>query len=710
MTTLISSSSGHDGRLNAEVTSIVKLHKHKPGALLPVLHAMQDQLGYIPPGSVAIVAEGLNLSRAEVHGVVSFYHYFRSTPAGKHTIQICRAESCQAMAGRALESHAKHTLNIDYNQTTMAGDITLEPVYCLGNCASSPAIRVDDDIFGQVDINKFDQVLAELQAADSLEPRGNGAEGNRKNNGIKPVIYVPGDTTAISLGADVVADRIRLMAHEKGLSFQIVRNGSRGLYWLEPMIEIETKSGRVAYGPVTPNDVEDFLEAECWLENKTHPLYLGLAEDIPFLKNQQRLTFSRVGIVDPRSIDDYLSSDGFAGLKLALNRSAQEIVTTVTTSGLRGRGGAAFPAGIKWQTVLDTASEQKYIVCNADEGDSGTFADRMIMESDPFSLIEGMTIAGLATGADTGFIYLREEYRLAHKVMNQAIDLALQQNYLGGDILGSGRSFTIEVRLGAGAYICGEETALLESLEGKRGMIRPKPPLPAKAGLWQKPTVINNVITLATVPFVLARGAECYRDFGVGRSRGTLPFQLAGNIKQTGLVELAFGPSLRTLLQDFGKGTRTGRPMKAIQVGGPLGAYLPESQWDTPLDYEAFSEIDAILGHGGIVVFDDSVNMGEQARYAMEFCAIESCGKCTPCRIGSTRGFELIDNIRNGNITEESRAANRQLLAELCETMVHGSLCGMGSMTPDPVMSALKYFAEDFIPSGSYSVAAEADL
>lgn len=509
-----------------------------------------------------------------------------------------------------------------------------------------------------------------------------------------PTLYIPRDTTAISLGADKVAFAIAAVALEKETSLNIVRNGSRGLYWLEPMLEIDTQRGRVAYGPITVDAVEDFIANECWLENKKHPLYLGLTEEIPYLKNQQRLTFSRVGLVDPLSIADYCARDGFAGLRQALNSSAQQIVTSVTDSGLRGRGGAAFPTGVKWQTVLDTTAGEKYIVCNADEGDAGTYADRMMMESDPLSLIEGMTIAGLAVGATKGYIYLREEYRLAYEVLNQAIVLAAEENYLGNHILGSDKAFTIDVRLGAGAYICGEETALLESLEGKRGMVRAKPPLPAIKGLWQQPTVINNVITLATIPIILAKGSEYYKNFGMGKSRGTLPFQLAGNIKNAGLVELAFGPPLNVLLHDFGGGTRTGRPLRSVQVGGPLGAYLAKEQWQTELDYEAFTAINAGLGHGGIIAFDDSVDMAAQARFAMEFCAIESCGKCTPCRIGSTRGVEVIDKMLAASGTDYEFA--KDLLHELCETMEYGSLCAMGSMTPIPVMSAMKYFPEDF--------------
>ena len=504
-------------------------------------------------------------------------------------------------------------------------------------------------------------------------------------------IFVPSDTTACSLGADEVAAAITDAAVDCAVEVELVRNGSRGLFWLEPLVEIDTAAGRVAYGPVTPEAVDELVAAGLFDGEPSHPLCQGLTDDISWLKAQQRLTFARIGLGDPLSLEHYLSLDGFKGLAQALCREGAEIVEEVTASGLRGRGGAAFPTGIKWQTVAAAEARQKYIVCNADEGDSGTFADRLVMECDPYMLIEGMIIAGLAVGATQGYIYLRSEYPLAHHTMNEAIARARAAGYLGSDVCGSGRAFELEVRLGAGAYICGEETALLESLEGKRGMVRAKPPLPALKGLFGQPTVVNNVLSLAAVPFILHRGAKAYAEVGMGRSRGTLPIQLAGNVRRGGLVELAFGITLRELMETFGGGTYTGRSLKAVQVGGPLGAYLPESQWDTPLDYEAFAEIGAVLGHGGVVMFDDTVDMGQQARFSMEFCAVESCGKCTPCRIGSTRGVEVIDRIRRG----QSVADNLALLEDLCTTMVDGSLCAMGGMTPFPVQSVMNYFAED---------------
>lgn len=504
-------------------------------------------------------------------------------------------------------------------------------------------------------------------------------------------VYVPMDSGALSLGAEKVAQAIAREAQARGQTIKLVRNGSRGLFWLEPLVEVATTVGRVAYGPVSVADVAGLFDAG-FLEGGTHALALGLTDEIQYLKNQERLTNARVGITDPLSLDDYLEHAGYRGLKNALALSPAEIVKQVTDSGLRGRGGAAFPTGIKWNTVLNAVSNQKYVVCNADEGDSGTFSDRMIMEGDPFVLIEGMTIAGLAVGATQGYIYLRVEYPHAGKNLNAAIATAYAAGYLGKDICGSGKSFDLEVRVGAGAYVCGEETSLLESLEGKRGLVRFKPPLPAIEGLFGKPTVINNVISIASVPIILNKGSDYYRYFGMGRSRGTLPIQLAGNIKHPGLIELAFGITLRELLYDYGGGSASGRPIRAVQVGGPLGAYLPESQFDTPLDYEAFTAIWAVLGHGGVVVFDDTVDMAQMARYAMEFCAEESCGKCTPCRIGSTRGVEVMDRI----IAGDDRKQQIALLRDLSDTLLNSSLCALGGMTPFPVLSALNHFPADF--------------
>jgi formate dehydrogenase iron-sulfur subunit len=504
-------------------------------------------------------------------------------------------------------------------------------------------------------------------------------------------IYVPRETAAVSVGADEVALAIATEATKKGLQVELVRNGSWGASWLEPLVEVVVGDARIAYRNVAVDDVPGLFASD-FINGGEHELRAGPVNDIPYLIQQDRWTFWRCGLTDPLSLEDFRRHQGFNALEKAFADGADAVIEAVTASGLRGRGGAGFPAGIKWRTVADTDDAQKYIACNADEGDSGTFSDRLLMEGDPLGLIESMMIAGFAVGASKGYIYLRSEYPLTHAILSRAIEVARENSWLGENIRGSGFDFDIELHLGAGSYVCGEETAMLESLEGKKGIVRYKPPLPAIEGLFGKPTVVNNVVTLASVPNIVNLGAETYAGMGVNRSKGTLAFQLAGNVRRGGLVEKAFGVTVRELIDDWGGGTASGRPVKAVQVGGPLGAYLSGAELDTPLDYEAFTEIGAMIGHGGIVVFDDTANMAQQARFAMEFCALESCGKCTPCRIGSTRGVEVIDRM----IAGENRDENYDLLVDLCDTMEDASLCAMGGMTPYPVRSVLRHFPEDF--------------
>jgi formate dehydrogenase iron-sulfur subunit len=502
-------------------------------------------------------------------------------------------------------------------------------------------------------------------------------------------IFVPRDAAALAVGADRIAAAIMAEAQARGVVVELVRTGSRGMFWLEPLVEVATPEGRLGFGPMGVADVPGLFG-----DLKAHGKALGLVEQIAFLARQQRLTFARCGVIDPLDLADYRAHGGYAGMKRALALGGAGVCAEVKNSGLRGRGGAGFPTGIKWETVRTAVADQKYIVCNADEGDSGTFADRMIMEGDPFSLVEGMTIAAAAVGATCGYIYLRSEYPHAIRTMNAAIGIAARAGLM--------ENFCLEVRVGAGAYVCGEETALLESLEGKRGQVRAKPPIPALVGLFGKPTIVNNTISLATIPWILEHGAQAYADYGMGRSRGTMPVQLAGNIKHGGLFETAFGITLGELVNEIGGGTATGRPVRAVQAGGPLGAYFPPSMFDTQYDYEAFAARDGLIGHGGLVVFDETVDMAKMARFAMEFCAHESCGKCTPCRIGSTRGVEVLDKI----IAGREPAKNLTLVKDLCETMKFGSLCALGGFTPYPVMSAMTHFPEDFGP-GAMPLAAE---
>ena len=646
---------------------------------MPALHAVMHRAGYIDPDLVPVLADTFNLSVAEVHGVITFYKDFRTTPPAGPVVQVCRAEACSARGGAALYDDAR--------RVALGQAVEVEEIFCLGLCAQGPAAASQGRLFGHVTSAEISAIIGSVVHGESV-PAVVDTVGTA---GIGVTVYVPIDAAARAAGADDVAAAFSITP-----GVRVVRNGSRGMLWLEPLIEVATDEGRIAYGPVTAADVPTLLAAGL-LSGGAHRLRLGPVEQLAWMQGQQRVTFARVGVIDPRDADDYLAHGGMLGLQRALAMRSGDVVTEVTESGLRGRGGAAFPTGIKLRTVLDTPADRKFIICNADEGDSGTFADRMVMEGDPFLLIEGIIIAGWAVGANDGYIYIRSEYPDAIVAMTAAITACETRGWLNGTdssggVLGTDFEFRLHVRVGAGAYICGEETALMESIEGRRGIVRAKPPLPAIEGLWGKPTVINNVLSLAALPTVLAEGAAAYASHGTGRSRGTQVVQLAGNVARGGIVEVPFGVTVREIVERWGGGTASGRPVRTAQVGGPLGAYLSEEQFDLPLDYEAFNAAGALLGHGSIVVFDDTVDLAAMARFAMEFCALESCGKCTPCRIGSTRGVELIDKIVAG----VDRDRNIETLVDLCEVMADASLCAMGGFTPLPVRSALDHFTADF--------------
>jgi formate dehydrogenase iron-sulfur subunit len=651
--------------------------------LLPFLQQVQRSCGYVSPAAIRFTAQAFNLSRAEVYGVVTFYGDLREEPVGDVVVQFCMAESCQAVGARDLADSVRADAAVHARRDR----IHVEEAYCFGNCALGPAVRVGDTVYGRADARKIAELVSE---ALGEMPTSRAFLGVVREHP-RAVVHVPNDTSARSIGADDLARAII----DRYPDVTVVRNGSRGAYFLEPLLEVEEGSERLGFANVSVDDLEA-LFGNTSKPLRAHPKCIGPVESYPWFRAQQRQSFARAGQIDPLSLADYRRHNGLLGLERAIALpSPQAIIDEVKRSGLRGRGGAAFPAGIKWQTVRDASANTKYIVCNADEGDSGTFADRLLMEADPFQLIEGMTIAGIAVGATRGFIYLRSEYPHTIAVIEQALRIAGTEGILGASVLGSTYTFDITLRIGAGAYICGEETALLESLEGKRGVVRAKPPLPALHGLFGQPTVVNNVLTLAAVTTVMLHGGDAYAAQGVGRSTGTMPFQVGGNVKQGGLVEVPFGLTLNALVKEFGAGSHSGRPLKAIQVGGPLGAYLPATQWDTPLTYEAMAGAGAMLGHGGVVLFDDTVDMGAQAEFAMAFCAHESCGKCTPCRLGSTRGVEVIARIRRG----ENSRKNWELLTELCETMELGSLCALGGLTPMPVRSVMTHFPGDLLTS-----------
>ncbi len=695
-----SSTERHEPFDSDRARAVIARRADEPGPLLEILHDLQDAFGYVEPTVIPLVAEALNCSQAEVHGVVTFYRDVRTEPPGRHTIEVCRGEACQSVGADDLLAYATRATGIDVGATSPDGACTLREVYCLGNCALGPAVLADGRLAGRVTPERLDALIVGALGAprkwgpEEVAPRAEGAE---------PVtVFVPGDAAACSLGADDVAEAIVAGARGLGRRIRLVRNGSRGLLFLEPLVEVATAHGRVAFGPVTPDDVPGLLDAGLLdaglpdagpTANCDHPLALGATEEVPWLKRQTRQAFARVGIVDPRSLEDYEAHGGFVGLRRALGLEPAAIVAEILASGLRGRGGAGFPAGIKWRAALEAPGEEKYVCCNADEGDSGTFADRMLLEGDPFLVIEAMIIAGLAIGARHGVVYLRSEYPKAREVFAGALEIARAAGLTGPSVLGSGPAFDLLLRRGAGSYVCGEETAMLESLEGRRGVVRAKPPLPVHEGLFGRPTVINNVLTLAAVPAILAEGGAAYAQAGVGRSRGTQVFQLGGNVARGGIVETAFGVTLGELVHDFGGGSASGRPVKAVQLGGPLGAYVPPEDFGLEMGYEELARAGAMLGHGGVVVFDEDADLGRMARFAMEFCALESCGKCTPCRIGAVRGVEVLDAILAGRDV----TANLELLEDLCATMADASLCAMGGLTPQPVRSIAARFPEELL-------------
>jgi len=669
----------------------------KPGAarverslLIQLLHRVQDTFGCLPHWALPELAAACNTTRADVHAVASFYPDFRlaDTPPARPVARICRAEACQAIDGRQLYDQAREQL---------ADMAEIESAYCLGNCALAPAAQVGERTLARAGIDSITKALDEQKQPEKLKQKDPLiTPPDKRTKTAALTIRLGLDTGAISAGATELLDPLTQLAASR--QADLITTGGRGLYHLEPLVEIAAEGRRHAYAQVTPEDVDSLLLNEA-RPNTEHPRYIGLVDKQPQLAAQKRITFANAGEIHPLDFDSWKAAGGMRGLRRALSMDGEAIVEELIASGLRGRGGAGFPTGIKWRTVMQAQADQKYVVCNADEGDSGTFADRLLLESDPFTLIEGMVIAAHTVGANQGYVYLRSEYPLVEKRFDLALRIARRSGLLGEniDINGKGLNFDIELRRGAGAYICGEETSLLESLEGKRGTIRFKPPLPALQGAFGKPTVLNNVITLATVPAILAQGAQAYAGLGRNQSRGTLTAQLGGNVKRGGLYEIPFGLTLRELVEDLGGGTASGRPVRAVQVGGPLGAYLPPSLFDTPLDYESFAAKRAMLGHGGVVVFDDSVDLAEQAEYALRFCAHESCGKCTPCRIGSTRGAELVTQMRARRARQGSASEGQvKLLTELCEVMEQTSLCALGGLTPYPVLSALDHFREDF--------------
>ncbi|MCB8988473.1 MAG: NADH-quinone oxidoreductase subunit NuoF [Ardenticatenaceae bacterium] len=469
--------------------------------------------------------------------------------------------------------------------------------------------------------------------------------------------------------------------------------GCMGLCSQGPLVAVESKTGSktsaAMYQNVKPEDAPDIVESL----GKKPVARLELKTDVPFFQRQTKIVLENCGEIDPERIEEYIAAEGYQGLLTAVTEmSPNEVIDEIVRSGLRGRGGGGYPTGLKWTTVAKMDGPTKYVICNADEGDPGAFMDRSVLESDPHRVLEGMAIAGYAVGATEGYIYVRGEYPLAVERLKIAIRQANRLGVLGSKVCGTTFDFNVHIRLGAGAFVCGEETALIASIEGKRGTPRPRPPYPAEFGLWGKPTLINNVETFANVPAILRKGGAWYAGIGTEKSKGTKVFALAGSIQNTGLIEVPMGMSLREIIYDIGGGVPTGA-CKAVQTGGPSGGCIPADYFDTPVDYESLKALGSIMGSGGMIIMDESSSMVDVARYFMEFCMTESCGKCIPCRVGTVHMHNLLDKIYKG----EARCKDLDMLEKLCDMVMNTSLCGLGQTAPNPVLSTLRYFRHEYL-------------
>lgn len=515
---------------------------------------------------------------------------------------------------------------------------------------------------------------------------------DKKNKGW--VIRVGLASCGVAAGGRDVYDTLSSKLLQRGLNVELRETGCMGMCYNEVLIEVASPSGgRVFYKHVTPEKVDRLVEEHLIGGQAVAEWAIPEDEINNFLFKQTRIVLRNCGIIAPESIDDYLAVDGYKALeKVLYSKSPQEVIAEVTKSGLRGRGGAGFPTGVKWNFARKSPSSQKYIICNADEGDPGAFMDRSVLESDPHSVLEGMLIAGYAINASESYIYVRAEYPLAIRRLEIALAQAKEKGFIGESILGSNFDFEIKIRQGAGAFVCGEETALMMSIEGRRGMPRFRPPFPAQSGLWGKPTNINNVETLASVPWIILHGADAYSKYGTEKSKGTKVFALAGKVARGGLVEVPMGITLREIVFDIGGGTSSGLEFKAIQIGGPSGGIIPASLADTPVDYESVTRTGAIMGSGGLIVMDEATCMVDMAKFFLNFTQNESCGKCTFCRIGTLRIFEILERISNG----EGKEGDLELLEQLAESVKSASLCGLGQTAPNPVLTTIRYFRNEY--------------
>lgn len=655
------------------------LHQYQEDAtsLIMILQQAQSIYGYLPQEVIYHVAQRTGNSPAKVMGVATFYSYFRLQPMGTYQIMLCDGTACHVNGSERIRTAITQELGIHNGETTEDGMFTLNEVACLGCCSLAPVMMINGDTYGNLTPEKTIKILRQLRQREA-------------GNGIR--ILVGQGSCGVSAGAARVAKV--LAGHMTATdSFTVETTGCIGMCYLEPIVDIyEGEQLLHRLVRVTETDALGIVEAVRKKDfSKLEAMFIS-DEDARFLKKQKRVALRNCGVVDPTSIDDYINHAGYQALDKALKMKPEEVIEEIKVSGLAGRGGAGFPTWFKWDAARKAEGEQKHLICNADEGDPGAFMDRAVIESDPHTLIEGMLIGAYAIGASDMYVYIRAEYPLAVERLSQAIEQARSRGLLGKNILGTDFSCDLNIKIGAGAFVCGEETALIESMEGKRGMPRLKPPFPAQSGYLNEPSNINNVETFANVAWIIQHGGTAFAAMGTENSKGTKVFALTGKVQRGGLVEVPMGNSLKDVIFDIAGGIKDGRAYKAVQMGGPSGGCIPAALMDTPIDYKALSATGAIMGSGGMVVMDDSTCMVNIARFFLDFTARESCGKCVPCRIGTTRMMEILNRICEG----EGQEGDIELLEELCVSIKDGALCGLGQTAPNPVLTTIRYFREEY--------------
>jgi NADH-quinone oxidoreductase subunit F len=714
-----------------------------PDAVIPILQAMQDHYGYLPEEALRRVCDSTEISAASITGVSSFYDMFRHKPVGRHVVRVCHGTACHVTGAERVEQALRRHLRIEPGQDTdEQGLFTIEPVACLGCCTLAPVARIGDMTSGHLTAERAPQMISDFLEAEN---RGGSVASTeellQRTDGLARINVGLG-SCCIAKGSDRLFHALQQTVKETGAEIPIKRVGCVGMCHRTPMIEI-VRPGKVnrVYAGLSETDARSLVLkhfrpqgaiqrfGQLWTRALDVLLFDESTERVTqaeldvhgpeasaFLDRQVHIATEHFGEIDPLDLDEYIAHGGFTALARCLgipipgsacgsaasSRTTglagdgpalpKQLIDLIEKSGLRGRGGAGFGTGTKWRLARQQPGEVKYVICNGDEGDPGAFMDRMLLESFPYRIIEGLAIAAVAIGAHEGIFYIRHEYPLAVKRVRAALKLCAQRGWLGERLLGSEYRLHLTIKEGAGAFVCGEETALIASVEGKRGMPRLRPPFPAQEGLWGKPTAINNVETLAVVPWILRHGPEAFAAYGSKASKGTKVFALAGNIQRGGLIEIPMGTTIREIVDEIGGGVPPGRRFKAVQIGGPSGGCVPARLADTPVDYESLRDVGAIMGSGGLVVLDDTNCMVDIARYFLQFTQDQSCGKCTFCRIGTRRMLDILDRICAGK-------GQRQDLAQL-EHLAHqvgaGSLCGLGKTAPNPVLSTLRYFRDEY--------------